>query len=179
MDKKIEKAQKEIVVDGLLSIAFAKIENLLNWGRKSSLFMLQFGTACCSMEMVAAAAPRWDFMERSGMLPRAAPRHSDLMIVAGTVTTKMAPAVELLWEQMPEPKWSIAMGSCAIGGGTFKDSYSVIPGVDTIIPVDVYVPGCPPRPEALMHGILKLQEKIMGKPDKFNLKDARMKKEWI
>ena len=179
MEKKIEKSEQEIVTEGLLSVALSNVETLLNWGRKSSLFMLQFGTACCSIEMVAAAAPRWDFMERSGMLPRAAPRHSDLMIVAGTVTTKMAEAVVLLWEQMPEPKWAIAMGSCAIGGGTFKDSYSVVQGVDKLIPIDVYVPGCPPRPEALMYGILKLQEKITGRQEKFRLKEARMKEEWI
>lgn len=113
------------------------------------------------MEMMAAVAARWDFMERSGMLPRATPRQADLMIVSGPISKKMAPAVKLLYAQMCEPKWVIAMGSCAISGGAFRDSYAIIKGADTILPIDVYVPGCPPRPEALMYGILKLQEKIM------------------
>lgn len=133
---------------------------LLNWSRSKSLWSMSFGLACCVMEMIAAGGSRFDAFERFGMLPRASPRQSDLMIVAGTLTTKMAPNVKRLYEQMPEPKYVIAMGGCAISGGPFFDSYSVVKGVDKIIPVDIYVPGCPPRPEALMYGILKLKEKI-------------------
>ncbi len=139
------------------------IEALLNWSRKYSLWMFQFGLACCAIEMGAAiASPRYDVM-RFGIVPLpASPRQSDLMVVAGTLTDKMAPAVKRIYEQMPEPKYVISMGSCSNCGGPYWDSYSVLKGVDQIIPVDVYVPGCPPRPEALMEGILDLQKKIQG-----------------
>jgi len=133
---------------------------LLRWARRKALWPMTFGLACCAIEMMAAGASRFDLFERFGMLFRASPRQSDLMIVAGTVTDKMAPNVKRLYDQMPEPKYVIAMGECAICGGPFYDSYSVLDGVDKIIPVDIYVPGCPPRPETLIYGVLKLQERI-------------------
>jgi len=136
------------------------IENVLNWGRASSLWPLTFGLACCAMEMMQAMGTRFD-LDRFGVIPRATPRQADLIIVSGRCSIKMAPVVRRLWEQMPEPKYVISMGSCATCGGPFYyDNYSILKGIDTIIPVDVYVPGCPPRPEALIEGVLKLQEKI-------------------
>ncbi len=142
-------------------VLITTIDAFINWGRKWSLHPLAFGLACCTWEMFSSHFLRYD-MARLGMeAMRATPRQGDLMIVAGTLTWKMAPAVKMLWEQMAEPKWVIAMGSCAISGGPFADSYSVVPGVNRIIPVDVYVPGCPPRPESLYHSFLMLREKIM------------------
>ena len=135
-------------------------EQLFGMARKSSLWMLSFGLACCAIEMISTYMAHYDF-DRFGVVTWPSPRQSDVMIVAGTVVKKMAEPIRLLYEQMPEPKWVIAMGSCATNGGPYYRSYSVVMGVDHIIPVDVYVPGCPPRPEALLFGILKLQEKIM------------------
>ncbi|XP_050432134.1 NADH-quinone oxidoreductase subunit B 2-like [Adelges cooleyi] len=139
--------------------AVARLDDVLNWGRKHSLWPLTFGLACCAVEMMHIAAPRYD-MDRYGVVFRASPRQTDLIIVAGTVTNKMAPALRRVYDQMPDPKWVISMGSCANGGGYYHYSYAVVRGCDRIIPVDIYVPGCPPTAEALMYGILQLQKKI-------------------
>jgi NADH-quinone oxidoreductase subunit B len=142
------------------NILTTSVDTVFNWARRSSLWWLQFGLACCAIEMISAAMPRFDLAERFGMLYRASPRQADLMIVAGTVTKKMAPVVRQLYDQMADPKWVISMGSCANVGGPF-DTYAVVQGVDQVIPVDVYVPGCPPLPEALYYGILELQNKVI------------------
>jgi NADH-quinone oxidoreductase subunit B len=144
----------------LRGVWVARFDAVLNWARKWSCWPMQFGLACCAFEMIAAAALRFD-ISRFGMeLFRASPRQADMMFISGTLTWKMAPAVQMIYNQLAEPKWIIAMGSCAISGGPFADSYSVVPGVNRILPVDVYVPGCPPRPESLYKGILMLHEKI-------------------
>ena len=145
------------------NIVITSVDSVANWARASSLWPMLFGIACCAIEMMATAASRYDW-DRLGVIPRATPRQSDLMIVAGTVNAKMALVVKKLYEQMPEPKYVLAMGVCVIGGGPYyKWGYSVVKGVDKVVPVDVYVPGCPPRPEALLDGILKLQKKISEK----------------
>jgi NADH-quinone oxidoreductase subunit B len=146
------------------NILLTTVDAIINWSRRSSLWTAMCFPACCAFELIAVEGPRFD-LSRFGMeILRASPRQADLMITAGTLTWKMAPNVRRIYNQMPEPKWVIAMGACAISGGIFRSSYSVVPGYNKIIPVDVYVPGCPPRPEALIHGIRMLQRKIARTP---------------
>ena len=144
---------------GNMGVVTTTLETAINWGRTNAMWPMLFGLACCAMEMIATVMPEND-MSRFGMeLMRASPRQSDLMIVAGRVSRKMAPVLRRLYDQMPDPKWVIAMGDCASCGGVFNN-YAIVQGVDEVVPVDVYVAGCPPRPEALMHGILTLHEKV-------------------
>jgi NADH-quinone oxidoreductase subunit B len=148
-------------VDGLKNQGFlvTTLEKVVNWAQSGSLWPMSFGLACCAVEMMHAAAARYD-LDRFGVLYRASPRQSDLMIVAGTLCNKMAPALRKVYDQMAEPRWVISMGSCANGGGYYHYSYSVVRGCDRIVPVDVYVPGCPPTAEALLYGVIQLKNKI-------------------
>ncbi|GER80777.1 MAG: NADH-quinone oxidoreductase subunit B [Anaerolineae bacterium CFX3] len=142
------------------AVSITTLDRLYNWGRRSSVWPLMFGLACCAIEMIAAQASRYD-LARFGMeVMRPTPRQADLMIVAGTLTKKMAPAIVRLYNQMPEPKYVMAMGACASSGGPFKEGYNVVAGVDKFLPVDIYVPGCPPTPQALLNGLIMLQKKI-------------------
>jgi len=142
------------------NVAITTLDKIYNWGRRSSVWPMMFGLACCAIEMIAVAASRFDFSRFGMEVMRPSPRQTDLMIVSGTVTKKMIPQIVRLYNQMSEPKYVLAMGACASGGGPFKEGYNVVDGVDKFLPVDIYVPGCPPTPQALMHGFLKLQEKI-------------------
>lgn len=149
--------QRELSRHGIFTTT---LEELYNWGRKNSIWPLGFGLACCAIEMIATSMARWDLARFGAEVFRPSPRQADLMIVAGTVTKKMAPQVVRLYNQMPEPKYVIAMGACAISGGPFKEGYNVLKGIDRYVPVDVHIPGCPPPPEALLHAFMTLQAKI-------------------
>jgi NADH-quinone oxidoreductase subunit B len=141
-------------------VSVTSVERILNWSRRNSLWPMMFGLACCAIEMIATAASRYDFSRFGMEVMRPSPRQADVMIVSGTVTKKMIPQIVRLYNQMPEPKYVIAMGACASGGGPFKEGYNVVSGVDKFVPVDVYIPGCPPTPQALLHGLISLQKKI-------------------
>jgi NADH-quinone oxidoreductase subunit B len=142
------------------TVKITNLDRIYNWGRRSSIWPMMFGLACCAIEMICTAASRFDFARFGMEIMRPSPRQTDLMIVSGTVTKKMVPQVVRLYNQMPEPKYVIAMGACASGGGPFKEGYNVVAGIDRFLPVDVYIPGCPPTPQALLHGFIKLMEKI-------------------
>jgi len=155
-----EQEQESLRQDAERGVLFTTVESMVNWARANSIWPLGFGLACCAMEMMAGLGPRFDLSRFGAEVMRPSPRQADLMIVAGRVSIKMAPVLRQLYDQMPDPKWVISMGACASCGGVFNN-YAILQGVDKIVPVDVYVPGCPPRPEGLIHGILKLQEKIL------------------
>ncbi len=158
------------------SVFLTTIDNVLNWGRSNSIWPLTFATSCCGIEMMAAGAPRYDFARFGIEVYRASPRQADVIVVAGTIVHKMVPILKRLYDQMAEPKYVIAMGACAVSGGPFYyNNYSVVRGVDHVLPVDVYIPGCPPRPEALLYGIMQLQRKIKAKSlaGKKNNKDKK------
>ena len=155
-DPAFERLSADVTDKGFITTA---LDDAIGWARTGSLMWMTFGLACCAVEMMHTSMPRYD-AERFGMAPRASPRQSDLMIVAGTLTNKMAPALRKVYDQMPEPRYVLSMGSCANGGGYYHYSYSVVRGCDRVVPVDVYVPGCPPTAEALLYGLLLLQKKI-------------------
>jgi NADH-quinone oxidoreductase subunit B len=151
------------------NVSITTLDKIYNWGRRSSLWPLMFGLACCAIEMICTAASRYDFARFGMEVMRPSPRQADVMIVSGTVTKKMIVQIVRLYNQMPEPKYVVAMGACASGGGPFKEGYNVVSGVDKFVPVDVYIPGCPPTPQALLHGLITLQKKI----DKQSIKAVR------
>ena len=155
------------------------LDEVINWGRSNSLWPLTFATSCCGIEFMAVGAARYDFSRFGFEVTRASPRQADFIMVAGTIVHRMAPVLKRLYDQMAEPKYVIAVGGCAVSGGPFRNSYHVVQGVDTILPVDVYIPGCPPRPEALMYGMIQLQRKV--KVERFlggkNRKEKRSKNE--
>jgi NADH-quinone oxidoreductase subunit B len=150
----------EVPADLRSQVQITTLDKIYNWGRRSSLWPMMFGLACCAIEMICTAASRYDFARFGMEVMRPSPRQADVMIVSGTVTKKMMPTIVRLYNQMPEPKYVVAMGACASGGGPFKEGYNVISGVDNYIPVDVYIPGCPPTPQALLNGLITLQKKV-------------------
>lgn len=163
MDVKPELNHTEIDIPAELrqQVTITTLERIYNWGRSNSLWPMMFGLACCAIEMICTAASRYDFSRFGMEVMRPSPRQADVMIVAGTVTKKMLPNIIRLYNQMSLPKYVIAMGTCASGGGPFKEGYNVVPGIDTYIPVDVYITGCPPTPQALLNGLIALQEKVI------------------
>ncbi|UCF59825.1 MAG: NADH-quinone oxidoreductase subunit NuoB [Anaerolineaceae bacterium] len=169
MGEELHKPEYQIPDELRGNIAITTLDRIYNWGRRSSVWPMMFGLACCAIEMICVAASRYDFARFGMEVMRPSPRQSDLMIVSGTVTKKMIPLVVRLYNQMPEPKYVLAMGACASGGGPFKEGYNVVSGVDKFIPVDVYVPGCPPTPQALLNGLITLQKKI----DKQSIRTVR------
>ena len=155
----LEKMVKELNENGT-NVIVGCLDDLINWGRSNSLWPLTFATSCCGIEFMAVGAARYDFSRFGFEVTRASPRQADFIMVAGTITNKMAPVLKRLYDQMADPKYVIAVGGCAISGGPFKKSYHVVKGVDKILPVDVYIPGCPPRPEAMLYGMMQLQRKV-------------------
>jgi NADH-quinone oxidoreductase subunit B len=169
MSKDIHNTKYDIPPEMEGQVAITTLDKIYNWGRRSSVWPMMFGLACCAIEMICTAASRYDFSRFGMEVMRPSPRQADLMLVSGTVTKKMIPQIVRLYNQMPEPKYVVAMGACASGGGPFKEGYNVVSGVDNYIPVDVYIPGCPPTPQALLHGLITLQKKI----DKQSIKQVR------
>jgi NADH-quinone oxidoreductase subunit B len=160
--KDVTPEEPEVPEELKRNVFLTAVDSVYNWGRMRSMWPMSFGLACCAIEFIAMMAARWD-LSRFGMeIVRASPRQADLMIVSGTVTKKMAPTIVRLYNQMAEPKYVLAMGACATSGGPFKEGYNVVSGIDKFVPVDVYVPGCPPSPEALLYGIMKVHEKVHG-----------------
>ena len=155
----LEDMVKQLNVGGA-NVMLGCLDDLINWGRSNSLWPLTFATSCCGIEFMAVGAARYDFARFGFEVARASPRQADMIMVAGTITHKMAPVLKRLYDQMADPKYVVAVGGCAISGGPFKKSYHVLNGVDKILPVDVYIPGCPPRPEALLYGMMQLQRKV-------------------
>jgi NADH-quinone oxidoreductase subunit B len=175
MSEGLNKPEYEIPPEMKNSVAITTIDRIYNWSRRSSIWPMMFGLACCAIEMICTAASRFDFARFGMEVMRPSPRQSDLMLVSGTVTKKMIPQIVRLYNQMPEPKYVVAMGACASGGGPFKEGYNVVSGVDNYIPVDVYIPGCPPTPQALMNGLIALQKKI----DTQSIRDVRWYKKGV
>jgi NADH-quinone oxidoreductase subunit B len=177
----LEKMVTDINAAGEQNVVVGNLDDLINWGRSNSVWSLAFGTSCCAIEFMALGAARYDMARFGFEVTRNSPRQADLLMVMGTVTNKMAPAMKRLYDQMAEPKYVVATGACTITGGPFKKSYHVVNGIDKVLPVDVYIPGCPPRPEALLYGLMQLQRKI--KIEKFfggvNRKEAKPKEEEI
>jgi NADH-quinone oxidoreductase subunit B len=159
-EKIIQETKYDIPPELQGNVNITTLDKIYNWGRRSSIWPMMFGLACCAIEMICTAASRYDFSRFGMEVMRPSPRQADLMIVSGTVTKKMIPQIVRLYNQMPEPKYVVAMGACASGGGPFKEGYNVVSGVDNYVPVDVYIPGCPPTPQALLHGLITLQRKI-------------------
>ena len=160
MTDEINNPEFEVPLELQGQIAVTSLDKIYNWGRRNSIWPMFFGLACCAIEMIAVAASRYDFSRFGMEVMRATPRQADMMIISGTVTKKMVPQIVRLYNQIPEPKYVLAMGACASGGGPFKEGYSVVSGIDKFLPVDIYIPGCPPTPQALLNGLIKLQEKI-------------------